>query len=122
MIHPVRDDVLAWVHAALGGRPMPAVAVVIGLGDGTVVDVLAALRADVRVLALEPDPAVALAARRSLAGATNASGTLVRLLAGPDYAGADDAWRVLADDPDDHVVLVAPAVAAANREGALAAA
>lgn len=121
MIDSVRDDVLTWVRAALGGRAMPAVAVVIGVGDGAVLDVVTAMRADVRVLAFEPDPATAryVERQRELAGIAPAD--RVRILRGPDYAGADDAWRVLADDPEDHVVLVSPSAAAA-RESALAAA
>lgn len=122
MIHPVRDDVLGWVRGALGGRPVPAVVVVIGLGDGAVLDVLAALRPDVRILAFEPDPAAAHRVQATVVEAASAASPRVRLFFGPGYAGADDAWRLLADDPDDHAVLIAPAAAAANREGALAAA
>ena len=37
------------------------------------------------------------------------SGRLV-YLHGPEYAGANDAWRVFPDDPDDHIILAAPAL------------
>ncbi len=121
MIDSVRDDVSTWVRTALGGRPMPAVAVVIGVGDGAVLDAVTAMRADVRVLVLEPDPAIAQRFQRQRDVAGIAPAGRVRLLIGPDYAGADDAWRVLADDPEDHIVLVSPSAAAA-RERALAAA
>lgn len=99
---------LPWVQAALGDRPMPPMAVLIGLGDGAVLDAIDGLRPGVRLLLVEPDAAVAAAFRASDDGRRRlAAGTLL-CLGGPDYAGADEAWRLYPPNPDDHVLLVSP--------------
>jgi hypothetical protein len=119
-------DVLAETHAWLGrqlaARPIPPLLVVIGLGEGHLLDVLQAHAPHTRVLALEPDPlmAAAVRARRDWSD-WSSSGRLVYLV-GPDYAGAEEAWRMLAADPDAHKVVVHPGVAQAPTPSALQAA
>jgi hypothetical protein len=121
--HPEPIDQTAhWLDQQLAGRPLPALLVVIGLGHGHLLEVLERRGGGTRVLAFEPDPATARAflARRDRAS-WRTSGRLLHLV-GPDYAGADEAWRMFPLQPDDHILVVDPAVARADREGALGAA
>jgi hypothetical protein len=92
-VDPV-EEAWRWLVAQLEGRPVPPLIVLIGLGDGYLLDALEGHAPSTRVLALEPDPAAAVAflARREWES-WRASGRLV-YLADPDYAGADEAWRI----------------------------
>ena len=86
---------------SLSGRPIPRLVVAIGLSDDALLRALAAASPHTRVLALEPDAAAASAFEASEACRRwRAAGRLVYLSA-PDYAGADDAWRVFPPDPGD---------------------
>lgn len=83
-----------WLRGAWGGDTAPEVLAIIGLGRGEVLDALAERQVPTKVLALEPDPGMALAiAAHPVWQAWRASGRLV-YLAGPDYDGADQAWRI----------------------------
>jgi hypothetical protein len=116
------DDAWRWLESALAGRPVPALVIVIGLGRGDLLRALEARGAHARVLALEPRPYVARAfLTRGEWDGWRASGRLV-YLQGPEYTGADDAWRIFPDDPDDHVILADPALARSGGSEALQAA
>jgi hypothetical protein len=111
-----------WLEAELAGRPVPPLLVVIGLGDGELLDVLDARAPATKVLALEPDAAVAIRfQRRADLHRRRETGRLV-YLADPDYAGADDAWRVFPTGSDAHTLIVSPAVARDAGPGAVRAA
>jgi len=111
-----------WLTAELQGRPAPAVLVVLGLGEGHLLDVLEDAAPATRVLAIEPDPSAAgrFSARRDWSAWTN-PGRLIRLV-DPDYAGAESAWRMLPASSDDYKVLIAPAVRERGGEAAVRAA
>jgi hypothetical protein len=99
-----------WLTGQLNGRPVPSVVAIIGLQEGSLLAALDRYAPATRVLALEPEAA---AARAFSTGpecqAWRASGRLA-YLAGPDYAGADDAWRVFPNTDDEPAVLVDPAL------------
>jgi hypothetical protein len=116
------DDAWRWLQSALAGRPVPPLVIVIGLGRGELLRALEERDVHARVLALEPRPYVAGSfLTRGEWNGWRTSGRLV-YLHGPDYAGADDAWRIFPDDPDDHIILADPALARAGGNEALQAA
>jgi hypothetical protein len=83
-----------WLQAELEGEQVPRLLVLIGLGDGALLDALDHHAPTTRVLALEPDPVQGAAFLASGRGNSwRASGRLVYLCA-PDFVGADDAWRI----------------------------
>ncbi|MCC6163984.1 MAG: DUF115 domain-containing protein [Acidobacteria bacterium] len=97
-----------WLDIELAGRGLPPLLVLVGLGDGAVLDAIGQRAPDTRVLALEPDP------RRARAFLDDTewqdwrtSGRLV-YLADPDYAGADQAWRIFPPGMTVPVVLLHP--------------
>ena len=92
-------DAARWLDHQLGGRPLPPLLVVIGLGQGYLLEVLEHRGFGTRVLALEPDPQLghSFLARRDWTAWRDA-GRLAHLV-GPDYAGADDAWRMFPSKP-----------------------
>ncbi len=99
------------VDAALGGRPCPPLAMVIGAGLGAVVDDLLARDAGVRVLVIEPDPsgAVAFLGLRDWTSAIRDRRLLV--LSGPGYRGAERAWRVVPAVDAPPVIVIHPVLA-----------
>jgi hypothetical protein len=109
-----RDAAWTWLQAQLAGRPLPAALTVIGLGDLSLLAALDSRSPETKVLALEPDPEVA---RQTLARddiqAWRRSGRLVYLSA-PDYAGADQAWRIFPARFEQPPLMVHPASAAAT--------
>ena len=109
-----------WLQTTLAGRQVPALVVVIGLGDGRLLTALDRWAPGRSVLALEPDAQSAAAFRAQDWAAWRRSGRLTYLSA-PDYAGELDAWRAFPHDPDDHVLLVDPAVSGAATPEAIAA-
>jgi hypothetical protein len=111
-----------WLDGEFGRRAIPSLVVVIGPGEGHVLEALEWRAPAARVLALEPDPVVAarFLARRDWT-AWFESGRLVYLV-DPDYAGAGDAWRIFPSSPDDHQVLVDPALARTGGDAAVRAA
>jgi hypothetical protein len=111
-----------WLDEQLGRRELPQLLVVIGLGAGELLEVLDRRSPRTRVLAFEPDPAAARALTTSAHGnAWRDTGRLTHF-AGPDYPGADQAWRVFPSDIDDHCLVIDPETATRHREGATAAA
>lgn len=99
-----------WLRSELGGAAVPPLLVVIGLGDGRLLDVLDRLAPATRVLAVEPDAAVAAAClARPETAARRQSGRLTYLSA-PAYAGADQAWRVFPASDDGFRLLAHPAL------------
>src|SRR5262245_31616326 len=83
-----------WLEATLGSDGLPPLIVTIGAAEGHLLDVLEQRAPETRVLVLEPDRAKANAfARRRDWTKWRETGRLVYLV-GPDYAGADQAWRV----------------------------
>ena len=109
-----------WLQAILGGRRMPALVVVVGLGDGRLLRALDKWAPGRSVLALEPDARSAAAFHAQDWAAWRRSGRLTYLSA-PDYAGEQDAWRAFPPDPDDHVLLVNPALGRAPTPEAITA-
>ncbi|HUU33578.1 MAG TPA: 6-hydroxymethylpterin diphosphokinase MptE-like protein, partial [Vicinamibacterales bacterium] len=99
---------LSWVQATLGDRPMPPTAVVIGIGDGAVLTALNRMRSGVRILVVEPDEAAAAAFMASEGYRRRAADERLLCLGGPDYRGADQAWRLYPANPDDHLLLISP--------------
>jgi hypothetical protein len=100
-----------WLDSRLGGGAVPPLVVLIGLGDGFVLDAIARRSPDTRVLALEPDPRHA---QRFLSADAwrpwRESGRLV-YLTGPDYAGADQAWRIFPAGVTSPAVIPHPELA-----------
>lgn len=88
------DRARRWLQGELAGRELPPLLVLIGLGDGAVLEAIDEMAPGMRVLALEPDALRAQAFLTARAWrAWRESGRLV-YLADPDYAGADQAWRI----------------------------
>jgi hypothetical protein len=101
-------DTERWLDGQLAGRPIPALVVVVGLGDGDLLDVLERRDRAVRVLALDPDPSTAGAfLQRPDRRRWMESGRLT-CLAAPDYAGADEAWRLVPPALEEFILLVSP--------------
>lgn len=101
-------DAWQWLTAELQGRPVPPVVAIIGPGDGAVFDALQAHAPGTRVLALEPDAA---AARAFVGGATWRrwrQDDRLAYLSAPDYAGAEEAWRLFTGAPQPPPVLLGP--------------
>lgn len=110
-LHSGRNPVgeaAAWLERELAGAPIPEFLVIVGAGLGYVLEILESRRADVRVLVLEPEPALAeaLLARRDWSG-WQRDGRLT-VLPGPDYAGQGDAWRQVPSPERTWPVLVHP--------------
>jgi len=115
-------DAGRWLDTKLAGAPAPPLLVVIGLGEGHLLDLLEARAWSTRVLALEPDPRVARSfrSRRDWSGWID-SGRLLYLV-DPDYAGADQAWRIFPATFETHIYLVHPSIERAPGPGAVRAA
>lgn len=111
-----------WLDEQLGRRELPHLLVVIGLGAGELLEVLDRRSPRTRVLAFEPDPAAARDFASSARGNAWRDAGRLTYFAGPEYSGADDAWRVFPSDIDDHALVIDPATAKRHREGATAAA
>ncbi len=111
-----------WLNAKLAGASVPNLLLVIGLGEGHLLDVLATRAPDTKVLALEPDPEAtrAFRARRDWTDWLN-SGRLVYLVA-PDYEGADEAWRIFPPTEAAHTLLSHPSIEASPSPAAVQAA
>ena len=111
-----------WLDAKLAGAPVPKLLLVIGLGEGHLLDVLATRAPETKVLALEPDARAARAfrERRDWSDWLNA-GRLVYLTA-PDYAGADEAWRIFPPGEDAHKLLSHPSIEGSPTPAAIEAA
>ena len=95
-----------WLRGALKGAPVPPVLGLIGLGDGSLLEALDRFAPGTRVLAVEPDPGTA--ARFVTTPVWRVWHATARLayLAAPDYAGADEAWRIFPVGVIDPPVLV----------------
>jgi hypothetical protein len=102
------DEAASWLTTTLSGQRIPKLLLTIGFGNGHLLDVLEQCDSQARVLALEPDPksAARFLVRRDWA-AWRDSGRL-RLLVGPGYEGADEAWRAFPAMVDDCAMLVHP--------------
>lgn len=107
----------ATVSRLIAGGPPPIV-IVIGLGDGWLLDALEAAGVPTRVLAIEPNPTrtAAMLARRDWSAWTD-TGRLT-LLRGPAYEGAAEAWRLFGRRPPKPPVIMSPAVARESARGA----
>src|SRR5262245_8545040 len=98
--HPVHGENDAVVSRKLLDRLMagaePPLLVLIGAGLGHLLDAIEERSRTMKVLAIEPEPALTrlMLARREWTSWL-ASGRLT-LLVGPDFAGAADAWRLVA--------------------------
>ena len=95
-----------WLRGALKDAPVPPVLGLVGLGDGSLLEALDRFAPGTRVLAVEPDPgAAARFVTTPVWRAWHATGRLA-YLAAPDYAGADEAWRIFPVGVIDPPVLV----------------
>jgi hypothetical protein len=104
-------DAARWLDDAVGGEPIPPLLVAVGVGEGRVLDLLEERAPDTRVLVLEPDRATANAfSKRRDWSRWRKSGRLAYLV-GPDYAGADQAWRVFPRVPEAFKLLLHPSLA-----------
>ncbi len=102
------DEAASWLTTTLSGQRIPTLLLTIGFGAGHLLDVLEGCNSQARVVALEPDPKSAerFLARRDWTSWRD-SGRL-RLLVGPRYEGADEAWRAFPAVVDDCAMLVHP--------------
>lgn len=112
---------LGWLTASLGGRPVPPLVIAIGLGDGGLLEALASIAPATRVLALEPDAQATFDPASARGTQWTASGRLLHLRA-PEFAGADQAWRMFPQDPEQHHLFVHPESAVRARDLAVRAA
>jgi hypothetical protein len=89
----------------------PAVLIVIGLGLGYVLDAIERRSSRTRVLALEPAPASLrhMLSRRDWSAWLTAN--RLRLLVGPDYPGASDAWKSFEADASLPPIIIHPVLA-----------
>ena len=101
-----------WLDAKLAGAPVPTLLLVIGLGEGHLLDVLEARAPETKVLALEPDRAAtrAFRARRDWSAWLH-SGRLIYLEA-PHYRGSEEAWSIFPARSEAHVLLTHPSIEA----------
>lgn len=106
--HSRRDPVAEaerWLNAALGNRDLPDLAFVIRPGLGYVIDRILARAPASRVVAIEPDPALARALLERRTWTRELQDGRLVLLCGPGFPGADRVWK-LARDPDSEPLLV----------------
>lgn len=115
------EEARAWLASAIADAQVPDTVCVIGAGHGWIVDAIMERSTTTRVLVLEPEPAFAsvFLARRDWSALVAAGRLLV--LAGPEFRGADVAWRILSPSTTDPLNLVHPVIARARPEGARAA-
>jgi hypothetical protein len=113
----VSSEAAQWLEATVAGRPLPPLLVVIGLGDGHLLDVLEPSHPATKVLAFEPDreAAARFSARRDWSSWLS-SGRLGYLI-GPTYDGIDGAWRMFPSTPDAHLRRLCSAYAPTPRRG-----
>jgi hypothetical protein len=104
-----REAAWDWLQAQLAGRPVPAVLTIVGLGDGSLLDALDAYSPGTKVLAIEPDSARA-ALKYPALDRWRRMGRLVHLVA-PEYAGADQGWRVFPTRFEEPPLLIHPSSA-----------
>lgn len=97
-----------WLDHHFRGKTVPPLLVVIGLGEGHLLDALASRAPRTRVLALEPDPATAQAFLRRRDLETWRSSGRLTYLVGPAYTGANDAWRLVPSGGDQFALLTHP--------------
>jgi hypothetical protein len=116
-----RAEAARWLDSASGGRPLPHTVCVIGAGLGYVVDAIAE-RSDSRILVLEPEPSLVpwFFARRDWRPLIDSGRLLV--LAGPDFAGSQNAWRLFGDGTTDPLTLAHPVLARSSPAATRAAA
>lgn len=119
-VHSRRDPVAEagqQLDTALGGRPMPPLIVLVGIGLGYLIDVIEARSAGTRIVAIEPEPLCIrpLLARRDFTRLWE-SGRLL-LLWGPDYRGWTSGWQFWDGLQVDPVTLVHPVLGRQSTEG-----
>ena len=100
-------EAAAWLDRATADRGIPETVCLIGAGLGYVVDVITQ-RSKSRVVVLEPEPELLpwFFARRDWRPLIEA-GRLIAL-AGPDFEGAQVAWRLFGDGEADPLMLAHP--------------
>lgn len=110
-----------WLDTACGDRPIPSLLIVVGIDEGHLLDVLDKRGSSAKVLAIEPDRAMAGAFHaRGDWHAWRSSGRLTHLVH-PDYAGADEAWRMFPNNANDCLLMVNPRLKEGSPEVAAAA-
>jgi hypothetical protein len=105
-----RAEAVRWLDSVSGGGPLPHTVCVIGAGLGYVVDAIAE-RSESRILVLEPEPSLVpwFFARRDWRPLINSGRLLV--LAGPDFDGSQNAWRLFGDGSSEPLTLAHPVLA-----------
>jgi hypothetical protein len=116
------DEARAWIGSVADAARRASAVCVIGAGAGWVIDALEELPGDVRMLVVEPEPAIGavMLDRRDYRDLIEAGRLLV--ISGPEFDGAADAWRVLGRLAAEPPRLVHPVIAVARREETIAAA
>jgi hypothetical protein len=106
---PARDAA-RWLESASGGGTLPHTVCVIGAGLGYIVETIAE-RSESRILVLEPEPALVpwFFERRDWRPLIEKGRLLV--LAGPDFEGAQAAWRLFGDGSAEPLTLAHPVLA-----------
>jgi hypothetical protein len=97
-VHGRRDpwrDANRQLEAALDGRPMPSLVILIGAGLGFLLDVIRTRSDATKVLAIEPDASCARATLARADWSDWISTERLTILWGPEFAGKIDAWRHL---------------------------
>jgi hypothetical protein len=114
-------EAVRWLDSASGGRPLPHTVCVIGAGLGYVVDAITE-RSESRILVLEPEPSLVpwFFARRDWRPLIDSGRLLV--LAGPDFEGSQNAWRLFGDGSTEPLTLAHPVLARTNPAATRAAA
>jgi hypothetical protein len=95
----------------LGGADVPEAVVAVGLGMGYVLDAIERRAPHTRVLAVEPQPALARVLLQSRDWRRWIAAGRLNVIWGPDWRGATDAWRILGDAAVEPPVLVNPVLA-----------
>ena len=104
-----RDPEFVWVESRLADTPLPPLLVLVGGGSGAL-RAIAARGAHTRVLVLEPAPARAAAFLSAGEWRDWLESGRLTYLSGPDYNGADQAWRLFPTTPGGFALLVHPAL------------
>src|SRR5215216_1091934 len=102
----------SWLDTALNGKSIPSLLIAIGIGDGSLLSDIEQRAPGTRILVLDPDGANFRVLDRNPEFQRWRDAGRLAYFAGPDYAGAEDAWRMFRPS-DASTVVVHPAAATA---------
>jgi hypothetical protein len=112
--HSRRDpaaEAARWLAAELGEGSLPDPVFVVRPGLGYAIDAILARTPTARVVAIEPDPALARALLERRAWTNELREGRLVLLCGPAYPGVDALWKIVGDPDAEPVLLVHPVLA-----------